>query len=148
MKHSLLQIYLLLSIKFLGWKHTDTWRGGENTCHIYLEPFIPQLFGQFMHVLWPGAYCYAECLIAELCLPHCLDYCTDLASDYHCISTKLVISVTCNPVSNVVDIWERFQKLEGDKVCDCTGSFPQGRVIHKNIYVFAVIYLVTYVPKL
>lgn len=79
---------------------------------------------QFVHILWPDACCYTEGLIAQLYLPSCLSYCTDLATDYHCISRNLVISLTCDPLSNVVDIWERFPKLERDKVCDCTGSFP------------------------
>lgn len=106
------------------------------------------LSGWSMHALWPGAYGYAEGLTAKLGLPCCFGCCADLATDYYCISRNLVISVTCNPVSNVVDIWERLQKLGGDKVRDCTGSFPRGRVIHKYMYVFAVIYLVTYVSKL
>lgn len=77
-----------------------------------------------MHALWPDACCYTEGLIAKLSLSSCFGYCTDLATDYHCISRNLVIAVTYSPLSNVADIWERLQKLEEAKVCNCTGSFP------------------------
>lgn len=148
MKHSFLQIYFI-SHHLISWLQKPLTLGGkrQNVSRMFGAAHIPTI--RFVHAFsLVRCYCSVECLIAEFCLPPCLSCCTDLPTDYHCISRNLVISVTCNPLSNVVDIWERFQKLEGDKVCDCTGSFPQGRIIHSNIYVFAVIYLVTYVPKL